>query len=76
VAPPHLAAPFGFLISSFVPDRWRGNIRLESMQNAKLRRNTAALSAANFYITAEKMRTYCAAHKNRQVLIFQANRLC
>jgi hypothetical protein len=76
VAPPRLGAPFGFPISSFVPDRWRGNIRLESMQNVKLRRNAAVLTAADFYITVDKVRRYCAVHKNRQVLIFQANRLC
>jgi hypothetical protein len=60
VAPSRLTAPFGFFISSFVPDRWRENIRLESMQNWKMRKNTAARIAANFYITTDKMRSYCA----------------
>jgi hypothetical protein len=60
VAPSRLTAPFGVSVSSFVPDRWRGNIRLESMQNWKLRKNTAALIAANLYITVDKVRSYCA----------------
>jgi hypothetical protein len=60
VAPSHLTAPFGFSISRFVPDRWRGNIRLESMQSWKLHRNMAVRIAANFYITADKVRSYCA----------------
>jgi hypothetical protein len=60
VAPSRLAAPFGSPVSSFVPDRWRGNIRLESMKNVELRRNAAAPVAADFYITADKVRSYCA----------------
>src|SRR4051812_16837983 len=52
--------PFGFFISSFVPDRRRENIRLESMQNRKLHEKTAAWIAANFYIIADKLRSYCA----------------
>jgi hypothetical protein len=60
VAPSRLTAPFGFSISSFVPDRWRENIRLESMQSWKLRKNTAAKIAADFYITVDKVRSYCA----------------
>jgi hypothetical protein len=66
----------GSPISSFVPVSRRGNIPLESMPNSKLRRNTAVPSAADFYITADKVRRYCAVHKNRQVLIFQANLQC
>jgi hypothetical protein len=61
VAPPRLAAPIAVCISSFVPDRWHGNIPLESMQNGKLRRNTAAPIAADFYIMTDKLRSYCAA---------------
>jgi hypothetical protein len=60
VAPSRLTAPFGFSISSFVPDCWRGNIRLESMQSREVRKNMAAWIAADFYITAGKLRSYCA----------------
>jgi hypothetical protein len=60
VAPSRLTAPFGFSISSFVPDGWRGNIRLESMQSWGLHKNAAAWIAANFYITVDKVRSYCA----------------
>jgi hypothetical protein len=60
VAPSRLTAPYGFSISSFVPDRWRENIRLESMQSWNMHINWAVLIAANFYITADKVRSYCA----------------
>jgi hypothetical protein len=49
-----------FSISNFVPDGWRENIRFESMPNCNLRKNTAAIIAANFVITTDKVRSYCA----------------
>jgi hypothetical protein len=60
VAPPRLAAPIGLSISSFVPVRWRENILVESIRRSKLRKNTAEQIAANFYIMADKLRSYCA----------------
>jgi hypothetical protein len=60
VALSRLTAPFGLSISSFVPDRWRENIPLESMMSWKLHRNTAVQIAADFYIMADKVRSYCA----------------
>jgi hypothetical protein len=49
-----------FSISSFVPDGGSENIRLESMRNWIMRKNTATPIAANFVITADKVRSYCA----------------
>jgi hypothetical protein len=60
VALSRLTAPFGLSISSFVPNRWRENIPLESITSLKLHRNTAAQIAADFYITTDKVRSNCA----------------
>jgi hypothetical protein len=59
-APSSPTAPFGLSVSSFVPDRWRENISLKSMMSWKLHRKTAAQIAADFYITGDKVRIYCA----------------